>query len=77
MALAIPERFRKLAINVGLLFVGAFVTTFATLLNSTPKDLNKAALLAAAGAGVAAGIRAVVGFVALQASGVPAIPVDK
>jgi predicted RND superfamily exporter protein len=71
------NRFKKLAINVGLAFVAAFATTFATLLNSTPKAPDKAALLAVVGAAIFAGIRAVVGFVALQASGVPAIPTDK
>jgi len=73
----VPERFRKLAINVGLAFIAGFATTFGTLLNTTPKPTDKAALFAFLGACVFAGARAVAGFIALQASGIPAIPTDK
>jgi hypothetical protein len=72
----VPDRFKKLSINVGLAALAGFVTTFATLLNSTPKPTDKAAFLAIAGAAVFAAVRAVVGYLALIIKGVPAVPTD-
>jgi len=76
MAFSIPERFRKLAINVGLLFVGSFAASFGAFLKATPKETLVAGAISGIAAAAIAGVRAVVGFVALQASGVPAVPVD-
>jgi hypothetical protein len=76
MAFAIPERFRKLVINVGLLFIGSFAASFGAFLQATPKEALAAGVISAVAAAAIAGVRAVIGFVALQASGVPAVPVD-
>jgi len=76
MAFSIPERFRKLAINVGLLFVGAALSTGAALAQTTPKGDLKVFVIAVVSGAAIAGVRAVIGFIALQASGVPAVPVD-
>jgi uncharacterized membrane protein len=76
MALAIPERFRKLLINVGLLFVGAALSTGLALAQTTPKTDLKVFVIAVVSGAAIAGVRAVVGFIALQASGIPAVPVD-
>ena len=72
----IPDKFRKLAINVGLAFVAGFVTAFGTLLAETPKPTDKAAFLALVGAALFAGFRAAVGFAALVTPKVPAVPTD-
>ncbi len=68
---------RELLINVGLAFVAGFATTFYAFLNSTPKAPEKAALIAALSAALFAGVRGAVGFIALNAKQVPAIPVDE
>lgn len=65
---------KELVINTGLAFVAGFVTSFAVVVASTPKNPGTAALLAAAGAAAYAGFRAAVGYVA--AATVKPIPVD-
>jgi len=72
----VPDRFKKLAINVGLAFAAGFVTTFGAFLAETPKATSKAAFIAALAASLFAGFRAVVGYAALVAPKVPAVPVD-
>jgi hypothetical protein len=73
----IPDRFRKLAINVALLFAGSTATAAIALISTTPKDDLKAFAIAVITGALIAGARAVIGFLALQLPQVPAIPVDE
>jgi hypothetical protein len=73
----IPEKFRKLVLNVGLAFVAAFAATFGTLLAATPKAPDKSALLALVAAAVWAGFRAAIGALGLSVNAVPTIPTDE
>jgi hypothetical protein len=57
---------RELAINVGLAFVAGFFSTFGAFIYATPKNPGTAALLAAGAAGLYAGFRAAVGFIAAK-----------
>jgi hypothetical protein len=68
---------KELAVNIGLSFVAGFVTTFGVFVAATPRPASFAVVAAAAGAAAWAGFRAVVGFLALNAPKVPAIPVDE
>jgi len=54
---------KKLAVNTGLSFLAAFVTSFGLFISQTPKNPGTSALLAAAGAAVYAGGRAAVGYI--------------
>ena len=72
----VPEKFRNLALNVALLFVGTVVSTALALIQTTPKDDLKAFAIAVVTGALVAGVRAVVGFLGLTTA-VPAVPVDK
>lgn len=71
------DKYKRLAVNAGLSFVAGFATSFGVFIAATPKDPGKAALLAAAGAAVYAGFRALVGVVAAAARDGELLPVDK
>jgi predicted membrane metal-binding protein len=71
------ERFKKLAINTGLAFVAGATTAFLALISTTPKEDLKAFLIAVVLGAIFAGVRAAIGFLALQIPQVPAIPVDE
>lgn len=73
----IPDRFRKLAINTGLAFIAAATTAFAALIATTPKEDFKAFVIAIVSGALFAGLRAAIGFLALQVPALPAIPVDE
>lgn len=68
---------KELGINTGLAFAAGFITTFGVFMTATPKAPGTSALLAASGAAVWAGFRAAVGFAALNAKSVSALPVDE
>jgi hypothetical protein len=71
------DRFKKLAINTGLAFVAGATTAFLALISTTPKADLKAFAIAVITGAIFAGVRAAVGFLALQVPGVPTIPVDE
>jgi hypothetical protein len=68
---------KELFINVGLLFVGAALTAGLALASTTPKDNIKVFVISVVSGAIVAGVRAVIGFLALNLSKVPAIPVDE
>jgi hypothetical protein len=70
-------RFKRLALNVALAFTAGALTAATALVATTPKDNVKVFVISVVAGACIAGVRAVAGFVALQASGIPAIPVDK
>ena len=73
---AFTEKYRKLAINVALLFAGTAVSTALSLIATTPKDDIKAFVIAVVTGAVIAGARAAYGFVALNIPKVPTVPTD-
>ncbi len=68
--------FKKLAINTGLAFLAGFATSFGLFMAATPQNPGFAVLASAGGAAVYAGFRAAVGYLALRAKSLPAIPTD-
>lgn len=57
---------RELGINVGLAFIAGFFSVFGAFLYATPKNPGTAAVIAAGAAGLYAGFRAAVGFIAAK-----------
>jgi hypothetical protein len=67
---------KKLLLNIAHAFLAGFATTFGAFLAATPKAPDRAAIIAAAGAAIYAGVRFAVGALAKSIPAVPAIPVD-
>jgi hypothetical protein len=67
---------KKLLLNTGLAFLAGFATTLGAFLAATPKAPDRAAVIAAAGAAIYAGVRFAVGALAKNIEAVPTIPVD-
>lgn len=70
------EKYKKLAINVGLAFIAGATTAFAALVQTTPKEDLKAFVIAVATGALFAGLRAAYGFIALNLPKVPTVPTD-
>lgn len=68
---------KELFINVGLAFVAGFVTSLAAFLAVTPKPTDTAIIISALAAALWAGVRGVIGFIALNVPKVPTVPVDE